>query len=238
MHLCSAPFASAPLGHQCHDAHKRLDRHCHDGAFATVVLSGGYTEAGDEGRHTVEAGDVLIHRPYESHLDCFSRRGAEVLVLPVAHGDSVPLFGKVADIDGLVRVARRSPQDGRLLLLETLQASEQRHRDWPDLLAEQLRQDADLSLRHWAAAMGLRAESISRGFQRAYGTTPKAFRAQARARAAVQCMGEAGRSLCDIATALNFADQAHMTRAIVALTRHPPRHWRQLKAAAANHASG
>ncbi|MBB6248869.1 AraC family transcriptional regulator [Rhodanobacter sp. A1T4] len=220
-------FAKAPIGHQCHDACQRLDRHCHDGAFATVVLSGGYTEAGDEGRRTVVAGDVLIHRAYESHLDCFSRRGAEVLILPVATNDSIALFGSAADPDRLLRLARRSPQDAWLLLVETLQPSEQRHQDWPDLLAEQLRQDVHLSLRRWAEDTGLRPESVSRGFQRAYGSSPKSFRARSRTRAAVQRICESRQPLCDIAVSLGFADQAHMSRAVAALTGFAPSHWRQ-----------
>ena len=220
-------FVKTPLGHQCHAACQRLDRHCHGTAFATVVLSGGYTEAGDEGRRTTKAGDVLIHRAYESHLDCFSRWGAEVLVLPIATEDRVDLFGKTTDPDGLLRIARRSPQDAWHRLMETWDASEQRHQDWPDLLAERLRQDADLSLRQWAEDMGLRPESVSRGFQRAYGSSPKAFRARSRTRAALQRIRETRQSLCDIASSLGFADQAHMSRAVVTLTGSTPSHWRR-----------
>src|SRR5580698_5164810 len=184
MHVCPAMFAQAPIGRQQHDASQRLERHCHDSAFATVVLAGGYLEAGDEGRRTVVAGDVLIHRAYESHLDCFSHRGAQVLILPVASAAVTPMFGQVSDPDELVRIARRSPQDAWLALIDHMQANERQHQDWPDQLAEQLRGQPELSLRQWAQTKGLRPETVSRGFQLAYGSSPKAFRAHARARAA------------------------------------------------------
>ena len=64
-----------------HAPRESLPRHLHDHAFAAVVLSGGYVEAGDTGRHWMEAGDVLLHQSWESHLDRFDGRGAEVLVL-------------------------------------------------------------------------------------------------------------------------------------------------------------
>jgi len=207
-------FAKAPIGRQQHGARQKLERHCHDDAFATVVLRGSYLEAGDEGRRTIEAGDVLIHRAYESHLDCFSSRGAEVLILPIATEAALPLYGQVTDPDELVRMAEGSPVDAWHRLADTLRACERRHLDWPDRLAEQLRDQPALPLRQWAEEMDLRAETVSRGFQLAYGSSPKAFRASARARAAFGHIRHSRQSLADIAAALGFADQAHMSRAI------------------------
>lgn len=219
-------FAKAPIGRQQHAARQRLDRHCHDDAFATVVLRGSYLEAGDEGRRTIEAGEVLIHHAYESHLDCFSARGAEVLILPIATAAALPLHGQVADPDELVRIAKDSPIDAWHRLTETLRPCDRQHLDWPDQLAEQLRDQPALPLRQWAEAMGLRAETVSRGFKLAYGSSPKAFRASARARAAFGRIRNSRQSLADIAAALGFADQAHMSRAIRTLTGRPPQAWR------------
>ena len=211
-------FAKAPIGRQQHAANQRLERHCHDSAFATVVLSGSYLEAGDEGRRAIEAGDVLIHRAYESHLDCFSRRGAHVLILPIATAVTLPVLGKVTDPDRLARTAQRSPQDAWSALLDDLRACDRRHQDWPDTLAEQLRCGSTLSLRQWAQDIGLRPETVSRGFQLAYGSSPKAFRASARARAALAHICHSRLPFADIAVTLGFADQAHMSRAVTALT--------------------
>lgn len=226
MHSCPTAFAQAPLGRQHHAGNQWLARHCHDSAFATVVLEGGYLEAGDEGRRTVGPGDVLVHHAYESHLDCFSKRGAHVLILPIASRSAVPLFGRVADPDALVRVAQHSPREAWLALCSDVQACAQRHLDWPDLLAEELREDAGLSLQQWADSHGLRPETVSRGFQLAYGSSPKAFRAAVRARAAFKRIRESCQSLADIAATLGYADQAHMSRAVKTLTGHAPRIWR------------
>ncbi len=204
-----------------------MERHCHAAAYAVVVLEGGYLEAGDEGRRTLAPGDVLMHRAFESHLDCFSTRGARVLILPVVAAAETPLFGRAADADALVRMARHSPQDAVQALVAGLHASEQRHRDWPDLLAEGLRSEPELCLRHWAATHGLRPETVSRGFQLAYGSSPKAFRATARARSALWRIRDSGQPLAEIAAALGYADQAHMSRAVSALTGRMPRAWRE-----------
>lgn len=233
MPTCPIAFAHAPLGRQQHPANQRLARHCHDSAFATVVLEGGYLEAGDEGRRSVSPGDVLIHHAYESHLDCFTRHGAQVLILPVDVRSSVPLYGRVSDPDALVRTAQQSPHDAWLALASDIQTSERRHRDWPDLLAEQLRNDTELCLRQWADSHGLRPETVSRGFQLAYASSPKAFRAAARARAAFKRIRESREPLADIAAMLGYADQAHMSRAVKALTGQMPRTLRADKDAGA-----
>jgi len=230
MHACPSMFAQAPIGRQRHAANQRLPRHCHDSAFATVVLSGGYLEAGDEGRRTIGAGDVMIHRGYESHLDCFSRCGAHVLILPVTNAATLPVFGQVADPDQLVRIAQRSPQDAWAALADGLLVGDRRHQDWPDVLAEQLRCQPALSLRQWAEESGLRSETVSRGFQLAYGSSPKSFRANARARAALDHIRGTAMPFADIAAKLGFADQAHMSRAVAALTGRVPRAWRVINA--------
>jgi AraC-like DNA-binding protein len=229
MHACPSMFAKAPIGRQRHPANQRLERHCHDSAFATVVLSGGYLEAGDEGRHTLQAGDVLIHRAYESHLDCFSSRGAQVLILPATNVVALPVFGQIADPDPLADMARRSPQEAWAVLADNLRAGDRQHQDWPDMLAEQLRCQPALSLGQWAEEIGLRPETVSRGFQLAYGSSPKAFRANARARAALEYIRHTPLPLADIATTLGFVDQAHMSRAVSELTGQVPRAWRAAK---------
>jgi hypothetical protein len=60
-----------------------LGRHVHEKAYAALVLSGGYEEAGDRGRFQVKAGDVIFHEPFEAHLDRFSEKGAAVLNIPI-----------------------------------------------------------------------------------------------------------------------------------------------------------
>jgi hypothetical protein len=56
-------------------------RHMHREA-GVAVLSRGYEEAGDRGRFHVRAGDVVVHRRLDMHLDRFTASGAEILNLP------------------------------------------------------------------------------------------------------------------------------------------------------------
>lgn len=49
--------------------HERLPRHRHAGAYAALVLSGGYSEAWDSGRRQVSFGEVVFHRAFEAHAE-------------------------------------------------------------------------------------------------------------------------------------------------------------------------
>ncbi|RPH68176.1 MAG: hypothetical protein EHM78_19775 [Myxococcaceae bacterium] len=49
----------------------RLSRHRHRGAYAAVVVAGGFVEAGDRGRHRLVAGMVAFHAEFEAHRDDF-----------------------------------------------------------------------------------------------------------------------------------------------------------------------
>ena len=83
-----------------------LGRHVHEEAYAALVLSGGYEEAGDHGRFQVKAGDVVFHEQFEAHLDRFSETGAGVLNLRLPIGCSyTPGAARVADPDSVVRLA-------------------------------------------------------------------------------------------------------------------------------------
>ncbi len=48
-----------------------LHRHVHKHAYATLVLSGHYQEAGDSGRHLARPGDVVLHDALEAHRNRF-----------------------------------------------------------------------------------------------------------------------------------------------------------------------
>lgn len=209
-------------------ARTELPRHRHETAYAALVLSGGYVEAGSRGRFRVQAGDVLCHGPFDAHLDRFGATGAKILDLPLpSDADDLPALAHVDDVDAIARLAERDPAAGARALCAGLKAIEQSATDWPDLLARALLSDASMRLADWAVAHGLARETVSRGFAKVFGQTPAAFRAEARARRALGDIRRTVSSLADIAAAAGFADQAHMTRAITALTRRPPRHWRR-----------
>ena len=91
-----------------------LGRHVHERAYAALVLSGGYEEAGDHGRFRVKASDVIFHEQFEAHLDRFCETGVVVLNLRLPVGCSYP--------PGIACVAERSCRDA-LDLLSSLAAS-------------------------------------------------------------------------------------------------------------------
>jgi AraC-like DNA-binding protein len=199
----------------------RLPRHRHVPAYAAVVLSGEFVEAGDAGRHRLETGKVVFHPPFEAHRDDFGQAGAVILNVPLGR---CPAFatGELAELHGVIRLARRDPQAAAAALLEDARPVKVALSDWPDALARALADDPELSLANWAVQSGLSAQTLSRGFRQAYGTTPKRFRAEHRAQRAVRALAAWGGTLAKLAAELGFADQAHLTRAVVSLTGATP----------------
>lgn len=220
-------FAKTASGreHWCGGA--RVPRHRHATAYAALVLSGSYEECGSRGRFRVGAGDVLVHDAFDAHLDRFDACGAEILNLPIStESRSWFVLGCVGDGDKIARMAESNVESASVLLLETMTERREPTKDWPARLATDLLDDPQCRLDRWAAAHHLAAETISRGFVCVFGVTPAAFRAEARARRALDRIMRSAASLADVAASSGFADQAHMTRAIKTLTGAPPGAWR------------
>jgi AraC-like DNA-binding protein len=209
---------------QRHAAFSRIGSHRHLSSYATLILAGGYREAGESGRWRVEPGVVVVHAAGEAHADWFGDRATELIDfdLPSAIAAGAYLCG---DADALAR----SILEGDGWIESTALAAVAGETDWPDLLAAVLRENSSLSIGDWAAAHGLRRETVSRGFARAYGVTPAAYRTGVRIKGAVASLtaGEAG--LADVAAANGFADQSHMTRALKAATGATPAQLRNVK---------
>lgn len=205
-----------------HPAFQHMPRHRHADGYVALVLAGGYVEAGDRGRLRVTAGHAVFHAAHESHQNEFLGVGAQVLNLPLAGAALAESMGVVDDPDAIVRLAERDPSRAVELLRQTFRPAATRLNDWPDLLAEALAADPDLALSEWADAMGIAPQSISRGFRRAFGTSPKRYRLEQRALLALRRLPHWKGSIATLAADTGFADQAHLTRAIVALTGHPP----------------
>lgn len=208
-----------------HAGGERLARHRHRHGYVAVVLDGGYVEAGDGGRFRVEAGMAVIHPAHAAHRDCFGRSGATVLNLPAAD-DAVSCAGMVGDIDAVARIAARDPHAASALACASLRPADARLADWPDLLADAIEHDPGLSLGRWAAHFGIAPASLSRGFARAYGVSPKRFRLEARARRAIRLLPHWQGGVAALAAELGFADQAHLTRAVTTLAGAPPARFR------------
>ena len=204
-----------------HAAGEALARHRHAEPYVAVVLSGGYVEAGDQGRIDADAGTVVVHDRWTAHRDLFGRRGAEVLNLPFLAGMRSGA-GRLADPDFAARLCERDPVAAARHVRDHVVTMPSSVDDWPDLLAAALRDDPDLRLTDWAREAALDPASVSRGFARAYGVTPKRFRLEVRVRRALAVLDDWRGSLADLAAAEGFADQAHMARAVVAMTGMPP----------------
>ena len=200
-----------------------LDRHSHDYAYAAIVLSGGYEEAGDHGRFKVEAGDTVLHERFEAHLNRFSGLGAVVLNLPLPAGACfVPGLATIADSDAIVRLAEKSQAQAARLLLASVVRRKPNDADWPDELASALTANPSLKLSRWSESKGLKPWVVSRGFMQVFGVSPAAFRARMRARHAWNVIEASETPLAAIAAELGFADQSHMTRSVKQLTGMAP----------------
>lgn len=199
----------------------QMERHRHGRAYAALVLSGGYVEAGDRGRFLARTGQVLIHGAWESHMDAVSPAGARVLNLPLTR-DVAFGAGMVDDPDAVARAAERDVVEAETLLRLTTRWLDTGLDDWPDILAETLRRDPDTRLEAWSAGAGLAPATVSRGFGRAFGTSPRRYRAEQRALRAARMLVDRDDPPAALAAELGFVDQAHMTRAVVELTGLTP----------------
>lgn len=204
-----------------------IGRHVHERAYAALVLSGCYEEAGDSGRHQVQAGNVVLHEAFEAHLDRIPTSGAVVLnvLLPAEYGFR-PGVGTVDDPDAIARLLEKGDTEAAALILSSTEIRDPEFSDWPDELAASLAQNASVNLSDWSEANGIPPWRVSRCFAKVFGISPSAFRARARTRQAWSAIRAAGTPLAEIAAHLGFADQAHMTRNVKTMTGHCPSTWR------------
>ena len=108
------------------------------------------------------------------------------------------------------------------LLKETIRPMNTLLTDWPDRLAAALASQRDFSIEDWADEMGLAPQSISRGFRQAYGVSPKRFRLEQRTLRALRKLHNWPGTLAGLAADVGFSDQAHLTRAVLAMTGVAP----------------
>ena len=204
-----------------------MPRHSHASAYAALVIRGGYEEAGDRGRLNVRAGDVVLHECFEAHLDRIERRGAQVVNVALPPSVHVACgHGAISDPD---RVLAEPRETAGALLLSLFKPAPRHMQDWPDLLAAELNADPFLDLGRWSDKVKLSPWTVSRGFQHVFGISPSRFRLRARTRRAWNAIRITRVPLAAIAASCGFADQAHMTRAVRALTGVPPMAWRCCK---------
>jgi AraC-like DNA-binding protein len=204
-----------------------LGRHVHKHAYAALVLSGCYEEAGDLGRLRVRAGDVVLHDGFEAHLDRFPASGAKILNIALpARSQFQAGLGTIDDPDSIVRIAENNEVEAAEKLLSLTEIQEPDCRDWPDELAAALMQCPSLSLSQWSEMRGVAPWTLSRGFAQVFDISPSAFRVRSRTRHAWKAIRTTDAPLAHIAADCGFADQSHMTRSLKSMTGQGPRAWR------------
>ncbi|HET8749605.1 MAG TPA: AraC family transcriptional regulator [Sphingomicrobium sp.] len=188
------------------------------------MLEGGYCEAGESGRWNVEPGMLIVHARGESHADWFGERATQLVDFDLSEEVEPGVYrpNNVDELIGYIGIGNRPLELGRL---EPVTGEA----DWPDLLAADIRRDACLPLGEWADRHGVRPETVSRGFLRAYGVSPAAYRVGVKVKAVVAALHEGGDSLAELAAEHGFADQPHMTRAVRSATGRTPTQLRQVK---------
>jgi AraC-like DNA-binding protein len=162
-----------------------VDRHIHAEAYASIVLLGGYEEAGDHGRFHVSAGDVIFDERFEGHLDRFSAGETILLNLNLRTDCKIrPRLARVTDVDGLVRIAEKDQNEASTYLMTSATRCNAGAFDWEDELCRALLGDGSVQLTEWAERNGVSPWTVSRGFREVFAVTPESFRARARARPA------------------------------------------------------
>jgi AraC-like DNA-binding protein len=204
-----------------HRAGDRMARHRHTEGYAALVLAGGYVEAGDSGRIRVRPGQVVVHNAHEAHQNEFSSVSSQVLNITLVDELDV-VTGVVKDPDVIARLAERDMFGAAAMLRDAIRPLDAQFADWPDQLAAALASTAEVSIQDWANGMGLKPQSISRGFRRVYGVSPKRYRLEQRTLRAIRRLQTWRGTLTSLAAELGFSDQGHLSRAVVALTGHAP----------------
>lgn len=198
-------------------------RHGHRQAYAAILLSGSYLEAGPMGRLTMLPGDVLIHEAFERHFNRKSTPKLEILNITLPDAPGYSFFARLRDPDAMVRLAEHDRfEASRQLPDQLLPAHFEAANDWTDLLQAAIEADPTLMLQEWAHALGVSPSTIGRGFAAHYGVSPSRYRLEAKTRCALLAIAKTRQPLAQIAADAGFADQAHMTRAICLYTGATP----------------
>jgi AraC-like DNA-binding protein len=204
-----------------------LPWHEHHDAYIAVVLSGSYQESGDQGRIRAEAGHALLHLPFERHANHVALDGARVVNIPVSLGEALCLRSmRIADPEQTLRAISQGQS-----IVDALADGAPGPSHWlneeADALALGLTRGDEQCFETFAAEHSIAARTLRRRFERLYGMSAAKFRARARARSAWHDILTSKATLATIACNLGFADQAHMCRAVVALTGSSPSAWRR-----------
>jgi len=214
---------------ECIEAGAVIAWHRHSAPYAAVILSGTLDETSESGRRKLRPGDVAIHAAYEAHADRINGEDVTIVNIPLGGGFTVDArSGRLDDMGVFLKLQSAGDMSKTAeWLFRNIQITDDGPADLPDVLACDLAEGNTHSIGAWARERGVRAETVSRQFRKAYGLSPKQFRAAVRARSVLKKIASATAPLSEIALQAGYADQAHMIRAIVAMTGRTPGAWRR-----------
>jgi AraC family transcriptional regulator len=217
-----------------HRARTSLRYHSHGVPFATIVLSGSYSEVGDGSPRRCDAGAIVVHSGNEQHADYFRRDShclnvelpsCELAGHPVQNSTAMsPLPKAIAELMRAFYVQEKRIDEEALE--RAVRDVQQALRQQAEPLASPVPQwlQAAIASFAWsdgeplgrAASMaGVHQVHFSRAFRRYMHMTPNAYRRQMRMRAASKLLLDSTSSLARIAQQCGFADQSHFTRTFV-----------------------
>lgn len=204
-----------------HAPNSTMVRHRHDRAYAALVLGGGFVEAGHGRRIEARPGNVIVHPLFSAHSNWFQPRGAQVLNFALPRGLAKTYF-KVGDPDHIVRLFERDRREATDELINQLVEIDPTVLDWPDELADSIASDENLSILDWSHERGLHPASVSRGFRKVYGVSPKRFRLEIKMSRAAEMLVSTNYGAALIASECGFSDQPHMCRTFRSLINITP----------------
>src|SRR5690606_28082880 len=133
-------MAAAPCYLTEHARDDALPTHRHAGAYASLVLRGGYLEASADGALDCEPGTLVLHPAFHAHGNRFGGRGARVanLALPDALAPQQVRVLRVPRLDLARRVFERGVLDLAALLAEARPVAIAPRGDWQDAFVRAL----------------------------------------------------------------------------------------------------
>lgn len=229
----------------------QLEKHSHERASINLVLRGHYAESFNGSSDAYSPLSLIVKPAGESHANSFREEGAKCLLLEFSQerARSVSAFSDVltapavdrsgAAVPAGLRIVRElespdsfSPLAVESAALDLLIAVSRRGLKRPGAEPGWMRQVLEmlhalpaekLSLTRIASAVGVHPVHLARSFRRMHGMSIGTYARRLKVEKAVDMIGRTGLPLADIAFALGFCDQSHMSRLVKRVARLTPR---------------
>lgn len=220
--------------------------HAHDTTGITLIVDGGFRETAHGREEEASALSVVVKPAGTVHADIVGPRGARTVFVEIT--DEASLLSEVGEL-GSWRWLHAGPGVEPLLGLRKALLDAHSGLDPEEMIFELLGEVAEvpaprpgdvpswvrrarealdalapegIRVRDLAARLGVHPVSLTRAFRRAFGVPVSVYRRRVRLRRAAAAVVGSDRSLCEIAHAAGYADQAHMCREVREATGMAP----------------